>query len=449
MKFSCPAKQLTTALNTVMGAIPTKPNHPILAHVLLLATPQTIEVRAFDLNLGITAQFNAPVEVEGALTLPAKHLLNLIASLPKDEELSFEVELNQTEAILTSAGKRYTFRGFKASQFPQLPTEFPLTVPAIRLTATVLARGLKTTLFAATTDEMKPVLSGIRLTVEAEQVEFAATNGKVLAVVQDSIPTHENQQQSETTKKHKTKRKSLPSASSQWGITIPKTALKELQKLLGNPTDNLTDSEVLLHFNESQILFTSATFSLVCRALTGDYPDYTQLIPKQWSHEVTVSSHQLLAAVTRLATFDKHKIIRLVLNPTEQVISLYGQGQDIGSGAESLPALIQGEGLEIGFDADVLIPALKAIPTSEVRFSFNEANTPATLNTVANSLGTATVLVMPVELWSTEPPSLSSTSQALTVSSDEFQSIDTEPEEASEFETDSEDSQLELAALPM
>jgi len=449
MKFSCPAKQLTTALNTVMGAIPTKPNHPILAHVLLLATPQTIEVRAFDLSLGITAQFNAPVEVEGASTLPAKHLLNLIASLPKDEELSFEMELNQTEAILTSAGKRYTFRGFKASQFPQLPTEFPLTVPAIRLTATVLARGLKTTLFAATTDEMKPVLSGIRLTVEADQVEFAATNGKVLAVVQDSIPTHENKQQSETTKKHKTKRKSLPSASSQWGITIPKTALKELQKLLGNPTDNLTDSEVLLHFNESQILFTSATFSLVCRALTGDYPDYTLLIPKQWSHEVTVSSHQLLAAVTRLATFDKHKIIRLVLNPTEQVISLYGQGQDIGSGAESLPALIQGEGLEIGFDADVLIPALKAIPTSEVRFSFNEANTPATLNTVANSLGTATVLVMPVELWSTEPPSLSSTSQALTVSSDEFQSIDTEPEEALESETDSEDSQLELAALPM
>lgn len=449
MKFSCPAKQLTTALNTVMGAIPTKPNHPILAHVLLLATPQTIEVRAFDLSLGITAQFNAPVEVEGALTLPAKHLLNLIASLPKDEELSFEAQLNQTEAILTSAGKRYTFRGFKASQFPQLPTEFPLTLPAIRLTATVLARGLKTTLFAATIDEMKPVLSGIRLTIEAAQVEFAATNGKVLAIVQDSIPTHENQQQSDTTKKHKTKRKSLPSASSPWGITIPKTALKELQKLLGNPTDNLTDSEVLLHFNDSQILFTSATFSLVCRALTGDYPDYTQLLPKQWSHEVTVSSHQLLAAVTRLATFDKHKIIRLVLNPTEQVLSLYGQGQDIGSGAESLPALIQGEGLEIGFDAEVLIPALKAIPTSEVHFLFNEANTPATLNTVANSLGTATVLVMPVELWSAELPSLSSTSQALTVSSDEFQSIDTESEEASEPKIDSEDSQLELATLPM
>ena len=447
MKFSCTAKQFDAALDTVMGAIPSKPNHPILANVLLKASNQTLEIGAFDLSLGITAHLEASVEQEGAFTLPAKHLSNIISSLPKEEELSFTVKLDKQEATLTSAGKRYSFRGMAASEFPQLPTIEPSAGNSAILTASVLARGLKTTLFATASDETRLVLTGVRLTLEAERVEFAATNGKSLAIVKDSIHTNGDKQELSNNKKAKSKRKSASASSTNLAITIPKTALKELQKLLGNPTESKDDFPVELLFNDTQIIFSGANFTLVCRALAGNYPDYHQLIPSTWSREVSVSSQQILAAVTRLATFDKHKIIRLVLNQADQVLSLYVEGKDIGSGAESIPALINGDDLQIGFDADVLIPAIKAIPTSELVLKFNQSNTPATINAVASPLSTATVLVMPVELCSETTISSSS----IPASSEES-TIQTNPEPVAslvEEEIEAEDEELKLAALPM
>ncbi len=473
MKFSCTAKQFDAALDTVMGAIPSKPNHPILANVLLKASNQTLEIGAFDLSLGITAHLEASVEQEGAFTVPAKHLSNIISSLPKEEELSFTVKLDKQEATLTSAGKRYSFRGMAASEFPQLPTIEPSAGNSAILTASVLARGLKTTLFATASDETRLVLTGVRLTLEAERVEFAATNGKSLAIVKDSIHTNGDKQELSNNKKAKSKRKSASASSTNLAITIPKTALKELQKLLGNPTESKDDFPVELLFNDSQIIFSGANFTLVCRALAGNYPDYHQLIPSTWSREVSVSSQQILAAVTRLATFDKHKIIRLVLNQADQVLSLYVEGKDIGSGAESLPALIHGEDFQIGFDADVLIPAIKAIPASELRFSFNKANHPATINLPDSMLCNATVLVMPVELCSETPkPSQSSQKQppeTPPTALKESEVIDSEPlldeplsapamqietKETEAVETEStfaqaDDTDLELAALPM
>lgn len=473
MKFSCTAKQFDAALDTVMGAIPSKPNHPILANVLLKASNEKLEIGAFDLSLGITAHLEASVDIEGAFTLPAKHLSNIISTLPKEEELSFTIQSDKQEATLTCSGKRYNFRGMAASEFPQLPTIEPSTGNSAILTASVLARGLKTTLFATASDETRLVLTGVRLTLSGESVEFAATNSKSLAVVKDSIHTNGDKPEPPPEKKTKGKRKSPIPESSSLAITVPKSALKELQKLLGNPTESKDDFAVELHFNDSQIMFSGTNFTLVCRALAGSYPDYHQLIPSQWSREVSVSSQQILAAVTRLATFDKHKVIRFVLNSTEQVLSLYVEGKDIGSGAESLPALIKGEDFQIGFDADVLIPAIKAIPSSELRFSFNEPHYPATINLPDSTLSSATVLVMPVELGGESPKpersarrKLSSETSSAEVKESEVveeglsnelvsapvREIESKEIEAMETEAtlkEADEADLELAALPM
>ncbi|MFB2877768.1 DNA polymerase III subunit beta [Floridanema aerugineum] len=473
MKFSCTAKQFDAALDTVMGAIPSKPNHPILANVLLKASNEKLEIGAFDLSLGITAHLEVSVEIEGSFTIPAKHLSNIISSLPKEEELSFTIQPDKQEATLTCSGKRYNFRGMAASDFPQLPTIEPSTGSSAILTASVLARGLKTTLFATASDETKLVLSGVRLTVSAQRVEFAATNSKSLAVVKDSLHSHGEQPESSNEKKPKSKRKSSSPSPTSLAITVPKAALKELQKLLGNPTETKDDFPVQLLCNDSQIIFSGANFTLVCRALAGSYPDYQQLIPSSWSREVSVSSQQILAAVTRLATFDKHKIIRLVLNPTEQVLSLYVEGKDIGSGAESLPALIKSNDFQIGFDADVLIPAIKAIPSSELCFSFNESHHPATINLPDSTLSSATVLVMPVELGGESPKHQRSrrklSSQTASTAIEESDTIEDESlsdeafspsvreRETTEIEeietesisTDVVEADLELAALPM
>lgn len=445
MKFSCTAKQFNAALNTVIGAIPSRPNHPILANIFLKAAHQKLEIGAFDLSLSITAHLEVSVEEEGSFTLPAKHLSNIISTLPKEEELSFTIQPGKEEATLTCSGKRYNFRGMAASQFPQFPTIQLSTDHCALLTASVLGRGLKTTLFATASDETRLILTGVRLTLSGENVEFAATNGKSLAVVKESIHISGNQQQPPPEQKTKGKKNSSSPELTTLATTIPKNALKELQQLLGNPTESKDNFIVELHFNDSQIMFRGPNFTLVCRTLVGSYPDYQQLIPPSWSREASVSSQQLLAAVTRLATFDKHKIIRFVLNSTEQAISLYVEGKDIGSGAESLPALIEGEDLQIGFDADVLIPAIKAIPSSELRFSFHEPHHPAIINLPDSILSSATVLIMPVELGSESPklnqsrPQLSSQTASTAIEELETESISTDVDEAD----------LEPAALMM
>jgi DNA polymerase III subunit beta len=387
MKLVCAQSQLSAHLSLVSRAVASRPSHPVLANVLVKADmdAQQISLSAFDLSLGIQACFPAQVEIGGTLTLPAKLLGDIVSRLPEgditlDDGADDGAEAGSLTTLSYPSGK-YQMRGMGAEEFPQLPTI--AEGQAAQLSAEALIDGLKGTLFAASADETKQVLTGVHLTVQPEGLEFAATDGHRLAVVQtggtdapsDNLPKIE-----------------LPKID----VTIPVKALQEVIKML----DRGSSSEVMVQFDQGQVIFEWAQQRLTSRLLEAQYPNYRQLLPRQFAQQVTLERRSFLAALERISVIadQRNHIVKLNLDAQQQSVSLSVDAQDVGSGQETLPAQITGEGLEVAFNVKYLIEGLKVMTTADIQIQLNTATSPA----VMSPLGSLkmTYLVMPVQVRS-------------------------------------------------
>ncbi|MGF1478405.1 MAG: DNA polymerase III subunit beta [Cyanophyceae cyanobacterium] len=376
MKFVCSQSDLNTHLSLIGRAVPSRPTHPVLGNALLVADADKgrISLTAFDLSLGICTHFPADVEEGGKITLPAKLLSDIVARLPEGEVSLFCEDEPAEEALatLTSASSRFLVRGLGAQEFPQLPLIDEGQV--LHLPISVLVEGLKGTLFAASADETKQVLTGIHLRSQ-DTLEFAATDGHRLAVVEPPVAPDTRLNADE--------------------ITIPARALRELERMLAMQPS--TDT-VILNFDDTQVEFELGEQRLTSRKLEGTYPAYEQLIPHQFSRVVTVERKRLLSSLELVAVLSdqKNNIIRFSLNSEESQLLLSIEARDVGSAQESVPAQISGGSIDIAFNIKYLMDGLKALPANDIQMKLNEANQPV----VFMPLGGVkmTYLVMPVQI---------------------------------------------------
>ncbi|MBD1898553.1 DNA polymerase III subunit beta [Trichocoleus sp. DQ-A3] len=388
MKLVCTQNDLSTNLSLVSRAVPSRPTHPVLANVKLEANKKTqlVSLTAFDLSLGIQTSFPAQVEEEGYLTLPAKLLNDIVSRLAEGEiTLEDKGEEGTSEGIiatLTSASGRYKVRGMTAEEFPELPVIE--NGEAAQLPAAALIDGLRGSLFATSPDETKQVLTGIHLTVKPEYLEFAATDGHRLSVVETTNQGQTDEEASETI-----------SQTAPLEVTIPARALRELERILGM---RQSAEAIALHLDQGQVVFELADQRLTSRTLEGQYPAYRQLIPQQFERQVTIDRRQLLNALERIAVLadQKNNIVKFTIDSTNQQIALSVEAQDVGSGRESLPAQISGKDLEIAFNITYLRDGLKALQSSEIQMQMNTGNSPVILTPLGGLK--MTYLVMPVQI---------------------------------------------------
>ena len=388
MKLVCTQNDLSTNLSLVSRAVPSRPTHPVLANVKLEANKKTqqVSLTAFDLSLGIQTSFPAQVEEEGFLTLPAKLLNDIVSRLAEGEiTLEDKGEEGTSEGIiatLTSASGRYKVRGMGAEEFPELPVIE--NGEAAQLPAAALIDGLRGSLFATSPDETKQVLTGIHLTVKPEYLEFAATDGHRLSVVETTNQSQTDEEPSEAI-----------SQTAPLEVTIPARALRELERILGM---RQSAEAIALHLDQGQVVFELADQRLTSRTLEGQYPAYRQLIPQQFERQVTIDRRQLLNALERIAVLadQKNNIVKFTIDSTNQQIALSVEAQDVGSGRESLPAQISGKDLEIAFNITYLRDGLKALQSSEIQMQMNTGNSPVILTPLGGLK--MTYLVMPVQI---------------------------------------------------
>ena len=418
MKLVCTQSDLNSNLSLVSRAVPSRPTHPVLGNVLLAADTETQQVRltAFDLSLGIQTSFAAQVEEGGEIAIPAKLLNDIVSRLPEGE-ITLEDKLADTAGsrtgsakegaengassgagpasdssivTLTSASGRYQVRAMDSDEFPELP-QVEAGV-AIHLPVEALFEGLRGSLFATSADETKQVLTGVHLTMHDESLEFAATDGHRLAVVQTT-----NQNPTEDEAKPSKEAGQTSDTTSGLEVTLPARALRELERMLAmrQPTDTIA-----LHFEQGQIIFQSADHRLTTRTLEGQYPAYRQLIPAQFQRQITIERRQLLSAVERIAVLadQKNNVVKFSIDSLDQQISLSVEAQDVGSGQESMSAQISGDSIDIAFNVKYLIDGLKALPTSDIQLQINTANSPVILTPLGGRK--MTYLVMPVQLRS-------------------------------------------------
>jgi DNA polymerase III subunit beta len=386
MKFVCTQHDLNVNLALVSRAVSTRPTHPVLANIKLEAStnPDSIQLTGFDLSLGIQTNFIAQVEEEGILTLPAKLLNDIVAKLPSGE-ITLDDEAGENLVTITSASGRYQVRGMSAEEFPELPSIEQGETN--QLSATAFIDGLKGSLIACSQDESKQVLTGVYLKVEPERLEFAATDGHRLGIVE----VYPNESQAPQADQEEL----LAANTGSFEVTVPAKALRELEKMLGSGQDG---DRLGLQLEQGQVVFGCGKHrKLTTRTLEGKYPDYRLLIPKQFQRQIALDRKQTLSALERIAVLaDQSNLVKFSIDSATQSIALSVESQDRGSGRESLNAQISGADLDIAFNIKYLMDGLKTLLTQEITISLNGPLEPVILTPLGGVK--MTYLVMPVQL---------------------------------------------------
>ncbi|OKH14059.1 DNA polymerase III subunit beta [Fischerella major NIES-592] len=386
MKLVCTQSDLSTHLSLTSRAVSSRPTHPVLANVLLQADAETnqVSLTAFDLSLGIRTSFSAEVVQSGAIAVPAKLLNDIVSRLPEGE-ITLDDESSATDNLpdynglivtLTPKSGRYQVRAMGGEEFPELPVIE--NAQPMQFSVSTLIEGLRGSLFATSADETKQVLTGVHLTIKQDTLEFAATDGHRLAVV-------------ETTNES-------PDTNSEDGleVTVPARALRELERMLAHSSES--EEPVALYFDQGQVVFEFGNQRLTSRTLEGQYPAYHLLIPKQFQTELTLERKQFLSSLERIAVLadQKNNLVKVSLNGDAQEITLSVESQDVGSAMEIMPAQISGEDIDIAFNIKYLMEGLKALPASSILMQMNTNLTPVIFTPLGGLK--MTYLAMPVQL---------------------------------------------------
>ncbi|MGH2415619.1 MAG: DNA polymerase III subunit beta, partial [Microcystaceae cyanobacterium] len=276
---------------------------------------------------------------------------------------------------LTCEGASYQLQGSSATEFPEFP-QLEEPAPTLTLPVETLIAGLGPTLSTCATDEIKPVLSGVRFHIEENAVEFVSLDGHRLTLV----------------------KKTTPHSLQEGAVTIPGKALSELLKLLksGKPEQQEAKPSVTLSFNETQVTFTLPDAHLFCRSLAGAYPAYRELIPRQFQSETNIFTQSLKEAVQRLMLLNpKSPVICLACERANQQVNLSSVQTELGQGIEAVPAQVSGD-FHMALNGKYLLEALKSLPTKEVQLQSNFSTTPAILKALTNDRDSCFVLLMPI-----------------------------------------------------
>lgn len=376
MKFMCSQGDLNSQLSVVSRAVPSRPNKPILANILIEADDeaQRITLTAFDETFGVQTSFSAHVDEGGTLTAPAKLLGDIVSKLPP-EDLDFNQAGSEPTITLTSSAGEYAVRGIEATDYPALP--LVEGGKQAHVSADAILEGLRGALFATSSDETKQVLTGVHVTAEPDTLEFAATDGHRLAVVKTV---------DEGTKGE-------PEIAID--VTVPGKALREVERLVQAYQGA---DPVVLRLDATQVIFEFGDQRVTTRLLEGQYPNYRQLLPRHFERQLTLDRKQTMAALERIGVLadQRNNIVKMTMDAAKQSLSLSVEAQEVGSGHESLPAQMTGESLEIAFNVRYLLEGLRALPAAEIQFQCNTATSPAVLTPVSGLQ--MTYLVMPVQI---------------------------------------------------
>ena len=337
MKLSVMQENLARGLSIVSRAVSSRSTLPVLANVLLKTEDAGLKLTATNLEIGITYWVPGKVDEDGATTVPARLLTDLVNSLPPGDKVELEVTAGDT--LHVKAGRFQThIKGISDEEFPAIQTAGDR--PTTRIAQNVLRRALAETAFAAASDEARPILTGVLARFEGDQLTLAAADNYRIAV--KTVPILDP----------------VPETS----VVIPARALNELSRVLADVDDPV---DVVLAGARNQVLFHLDGIDLVSRLIDGQFPNYRQLLPEAYEHELTINREELLEVVRRISLMaQKNAPLRLSFSEGEVKVS--AQTPDVGEASEPLPIPFAGEPFEIGFNPDFLTVGLESAGAEEV-----------------------------------------------------------------------------------
>ncbi len=356
MEFTVSKADLVRELSLSQGVVEKKTTIPILSNVLLEAKDDRIALTTTDLELGIRCACAAKVKKEGSGTIPARKLLDYVRLLP-DADVNIKF-LENHWASLTCGRSRTRIAGMSRESFPELPQ---MPEPIAEIPVKMLASMISRTAFAISLEESRFTLNGALLLLKADAATMVATDGHRLAYIEIES--------------------NAGCGGKPFRALVPKKAMAEIVKLAD---ESGADSKLVFAGDENHLFFQFGQRLLITRKLTGNFPDYDKVLPKDNIHQAKLNREEIRSAIERVSQFadERSRAIRVQFAANE--VKIFSSSVETGESEESVPGEYAGPDMEIGFNAQYLLDFLRATSQEQVAFELKDQKSAGELRPVGD-----------------------------------------------------------------
>lgn len=362
MKLTCLQENLKRGLATVSHAVAGKSTLPVLSNVLLATDGGRLKLAATNLEVGITNWIGAQVQEEGAITVPAKLLVDVVSGLPNDK-MTLTLDA-RTQTLKVECG-RFTsnIKGIEADEFPTIPTIADKS-PAASLSPDVLREVIDQVAFAAASDDSRPVLAGVLVRLHDNRLYMGAADGFRLATRTVALP--------EPVAQHVE-------------FIVPARALSELSRIASDTSGPVT---ITVTPGGSQVLFHTENTELVSRLIDGKFPDVERIIPAQYATRTILDTAELAKAVKLASYFasSSQNVVKLTMEPGGELgpgrLVISSNAAEVGDNTGEIDGMVQGEGGQIALNVKYLAELLSAVKTAQIALETQTAQSPGVFKPV-------------------------------------------------------------------
>jgi DNA polymerase-3 subunit beta len=384
MKITCSQEDLARGLAAVKTAVANRSTLPILTHILIDARAQNGRVRfaATDLDVGIHSWVAAQILEPGAVTVPARLICDFASTLaPGQVEMTLTT---QTQTLRVTSGRTIAnIKGIDANEFPELSASGEPKAQ-VALEAKALGDMLDRVVFAAATDDSRPVLTGVLAKFDANQLTLSAADGYRLSVQHTGIGDH--------------------APVEPFSLVIPVKALQEVGRLCAG---QIAPVKMIVASDKNQVRFVLSTSEVISRLIDGAYPDVSRIIPQGHTSRAVVNAKELLTATKMVSAFvdrnGKANGLRLEADPANSRVIVMGAHAERGDGVGDVDAAIEGEAFHVSLQAPFLLALLDRITAPQVAIEFSQ-NGGAPMPIVMRSVGDADFVHVMMPLADTNTP---------------------------------------------
>jgi len=364
MELECVKEKLQTAISNTERATSKNTTLPILNYVLLVANGSSLKIRATNLDLGIEFEIPAKIKKEGSVAVPGGILNNVLSGIYNSEGLKINTE--KDNLIISTPQNSVLINSIKPDDFPTIPTIKDGIL--FKINSKDFTNGIKSVLYSASTSDIKPEISSLFLYQDGENIVFVSTDSFRLA-------------------EKKIKYKNIEEFT---GVIIPLKNINEIVKVFEN-----IDSEIDIKLNSNQISFYIDGIYTTSRIITGVFPDYKQIIPKDFLTEVVILKQDLLNVFKISSIFsDKFNKTNIKIDPKNNLFEINSKNQQTGEYKTKLDASLSGEKVDFVVNYKYIIDCLNFIPQESITILLNQENKPIVIKGLGDD--SFTYLVMPM-----------------------------------------------------
>ena len=365
LAFSVNRENFLTGLSRVQSIVERKNTVPILGNVLIDGTGERLKLMATDMEVGISGYLDASIKSEGAVTISARKLFEIIKELPAESEIMVQVkEGNDSE--ITCGSSSFQLKGLPADDFPKLP-EYD-EAGLLTLDAGELKEMIRKTIYAASTDETRYNLTGILFEMEESEgkgvIRLVATDGHRLAMVE---------------KEAQGKIKAGES------VVIPRKSLNEVRRLLEEGGETIE-----LDFQKQHSIV------LTTRLIDMSFPNYQQVIPAEQSNQATLDRDTMIHAIRRVSLLSSERSRAVKFSFSGGNMTVHTNNPDLGAATESVPISYDGADIEVTFNARYMLDTLGSIDSDEVIIALKDELSPCRVSQKEEEGYTAVIMPMRV-----------------------------------------------------